>query len=108
MLFKDISPSLVKVKKEYQGPANATIITSAAVDQVSAWYHEKKHSLFTYYFLKGIQGEAAGKDGKITVKGLKDYLKENVPYMAQRLTGTSQQPVISGNDTDVIVTLKKN
>jgi hypothetical protein len=107
MLFKGMSPSLVKVKKEYQGPANATIITSAAVDQVSTWYPEKKHSLFTYYFLKGIQGEAAGKDGKITVKGLKDYLKENVPYMARNLSGMEQQPVISGNDSDVIVTLKK-
>jgi uncharacterized caspase-like protein len=102
-----MSPSLVKVKKEYQGPANATIITSAAPDQVSTWYPEKRHSLFTYYFLKGLQGEAANKDGNITVKGLKDYLKENVPYMARNLSGTEQQPVISGNDSDVIVTLKK-
>ncbi|MBI5212326.1 MAG: hypothetical protein HY957_03010 [Nitrospirae bacterium] len=47
------------------------------------------------------------KDKKITVGELKAYLKENVPYMARRLTGTEQQPVISGNDTDVIVMLKK-
>jgi hypothetical protein len=107
MLFKGMSPSLVKVKKEYQGPANATIITSAAPDQVSTWYPEKRHSLFTYYFLKGIQGEAANKEGKITVKGLKDYLKENVPYMARNLSGNEQQPVISGNDNDVLVILKK-
>jgi len=108
MLFKGISPSLVKVKKEYQGPANAVIITSAAVDQVSTWYPEKKHSLFTYYFLKGLQGEAdMNKDKKITIGELKAYLKENVPYMARRLTGTEQQPVISGNDNDVIVALKK-
>ncbi|MCL4458243.1 MAG: caspase family protein [Nitrospirae bacterium] len=108
LLFKDISPSLVKVKKEYQGPANATIITSAAVDQVSTWYHEKKHSLFTYYFLKGIQGEAdINKDKRITIGEMKEYLKENVPYKAQRLTGTAQHPVITGNDADVLVTLKK-
>jgi hypothetical protein len=108
MLFKGISPSLVKVKKEYNGPANAVIITSAAVDQVSTWYPEKKHSLFTYYFLKGVQGEAdMNKDKKITIGELKAYLKENVPYMARRLTGTEQQPVVSGNDNDVIVMLKK-
>jgi len=108
MLFKGISPSLVKVKKEYQGPANATIITSSAVDQVSAWYPEKKHSLFTYYFLKGLQGDAdINKDKKITLGELKTYLRENVPYMAQRLKGIEQQPVVNGNDGDVLVVLKK-
>lgn len=54
MLFKGISPALVKVKKEYRGPAGAVLMTSASTDQVSAWYPEKRHSLFTYYFLKGL------------------------------------------------------
>lgn len=108
MLFKNISPAMVKVKKEYQGPSNAVIITSAAVDQVSSWYPEKRHSLFTYYFLKGLQGDAdANKDGKITIGEMKEYLKENVPYMARRLSGKEQQPVITGNDSEVIVMLKK-
>ncbi len=56
MLFKGISPAMVKVKKEYRGPAGAVLMTSASVDQVSVWYPEKRHSLFTYYFLKGLQG----------------------------------------------------
>lgn len=108
MLFKNISPAMVKVKKEYQGPSNAVIITSAAVDQVSTWYPEKRHSLFTYYFLKGLQGDAdANKDGKITIGEMKEYLKENVPYMARRLSGKEQQPVITGNDSEVIVMLKE-
>lgn len=108
MLFKGISPAMVKVKKEYQGPSNAVIITSAAVDQVSVWYPEKRHSLFTYYFLKGLQGDAdANKDGKITIGEMKEYLKEHVPYMARRLSGTEQQPVVTGNDSEVIVALKK-
>lgn len=108
MLFKNISPAMVKVKKEYQGPSNATLITSGAVDQVSTWYPEKKHSLFTYYFLKALQGEAdLNKDKKITIGELKAYLKENVPYMARRLTGIEQQPVVSGNDNEVVVVLKK-
>ena len=108
MLFKNISPTLVKVKKEFRGPANAVLMTSAAVDQVSTWYREKRHSLFTYYFLKGLQGEAdANKDGKITVGEIDQYLKENVPYMARKLTGNEQSPVIRGNASDVIAVLKK-
>lgn len=108
MLFKNISPAMVKVKKEYQGPDNATLITSAAVDQVSTWYPEKRHSLFTYYFLKALQGDAdLNKDKKITLGEIKEYLKENIPYMARRLTGIEQQPVISGDDNEVVVALKK-
>ncbi|MEK7243450.1 MAG: caspase family protein [Thermodesulfobacteriota bacterium] len=108
LLFKDISPALVKVKKEFQGPANAVLITSAAVDQVSTWYREKRHSLFTYYFLKGLQGEAdINKDLKITVGEMDHYLKEQVPYMARRLTGIEQQPVVTGNPADVIAVLKR-
>jgi hypothetical protein len=108
MLFKGISPAMVKVKKEYASPGNALLLTSAAVDQVSSWFPEKRHSLFTYYFLKGLQGDAdLNKDKKITVGEMKDYLKEHVPYMARRLSGVEQTPVITGNDQDVIVQLKK-
>jgi len=107
MLFKNISPTLVKVKKEYRGPQNAVLMTSAAVDQVSGWYPEKRHSLFTYFFLKGLQGDAdANKDGKITVGEMDAYVKEHVPYMARRLTGNEQNPVVTGNAADVIAALK--
>jgi len=108
MLFKNISPALVKVKKEFQGPKNAVLMTSAAVDQVSTWYREKRHSLFTYFFPKGLQGEAdANKDGIITVGEMDQYLKENVPYMARKLTGNEQSPVVTGNASDVMAVLKK-
>jgi hypothetical protein len=108
LLFKNISPAMVKVKKELRGPKNAVVITSTSVDQVSTWYPEKKHSLFTYYFLKGLQGNAdINKDRKITVGEMQKYLKENVPYMAQRLSGKEQQPVVMGNEEDMMVVLRK-
>lgn len=47
--------------------------------------------------------EYADRDAVI----MKVYLTEHVPYMAQRLKGTEQQPVIMGNDNDVMVVLKK-
>jgi hypothetical protein len=108
MLFKGMSPAMLNVKKEYRGPAGAVLMTSAGADQVSVWYPEKRHSLFTYYFLKGLQGDGdANKDGKITVGEISEYLKENVPYMAQRLKGREQQPVVMGNAGDVLAVLKK-
>ena len=108
MLFKGMSPALVKVKKELRGPEKATVITSAGTDQISVWYPEKRHSLFTYYFLKGISGDADyNKDGKIDVGEMKRYLADKVPYMANRLKGYDQQPAVSGDSTDVLAVLKK-
>ena len=61
-----------------------------------------------YYFLKGLQGEAdADSNGRITVGEMDNYLKEQVPYMARRLTGTEQQPVVTGNPADIIAVLKR-
>jgi hypothetical protein len=108
LLFKNISPTMVKVKKDYQGPRNALLLTSAAADQVSSWYPEKRHSLFTYYFLKGLQGEADTKgDGRITAGEMRAYLTDKVPYWAQRLNNVPQNPVVTGGENEVLVTLKK-
>jgi hypothetical protein len=108
MLFKDISPVMVRVKKDYDAPANALLLTSAGPEQVSTWYPEKGHSLFTYFFLKGIQGAADGNgDGAITVAEIKAYLESQVPYMARRLGGVDQVPVIAGNGDEVIVRFSK-
>lgn len=106
-LFKEISPGMVRVKKEYRGPQNALLITSAAMDQVSTWYPEKKHSLFTYYFLKGLQGGAdANSDKAITMGEMKAYLGDNVPDIARRLHNIEQQPMVNGNEKEVLVKIK--
>ena|GEM_PF-5934806 len=78
------------------------LFTSAAMDQVPSWYPEKRHSLFTYFFLKGLRGEADpnGK-GMITVGGMRKYLQDNVPYMAQRITGNEQLPMVAGSDDHI-------
>lgn len=104
-LFKGTS-ALVRKEKAAQQPQNALVITSSSGEQFSSWYPEKRHSLFTYYFLKGLQGEAdSNKDGRITVAEIREYLGEHVPYMARRLTGNEQVPQTQGNDADVFVRL---
>lgn len=93
--------------RKAQQPAIATIFTSAQDDQYSVWYAEKKHSLFTYYFLKGLRGEAdADRDKRITVGEMEKYLGGEVPYMARKLHGTQQQPTVSGSGAQVIAELR--
>lgn len=107
VLFKGISGLLVVAKANKIAAKNSILFTSTSENQVSSWYDEKKHSLFTYYFLKGLQGEAdENKDNKISVAEMKTYLDDKVSYMARRLTGNEQQPTINGKDNQIIAELK--
>lgn len=107
MLFKDISPALIKVKQEYQKPSNTTLFASSGFAEVSTWYPEKRHGMFTYWFLKGLQGEADLDNNKsITIGEIKKYLADNVSYEARKLHGIEQNPVIDGKLENVLRRIK--
>ena len=86
---------------------DATIMTAAKGGEVSGWYPEKRHGLFTYFFLKGISGDAdVDKNDEITVAELKQFLTdetEGVPYWARRLHGKEQHPDVFGKEGQVLV-----
>jgi hypothetical protein len=102
-LLKNISPALVKFDMPTSTFSSATIMTSAGKEEVSSWYPEMGHSLFTYYFLKGLSGESdKNHDKKITSGELNSYLANEVPYMARRLNGKNQNPTYTSNK-DVVI-----
>ena len=101
MILKDISPVFIEVNESSLITDNSTVMTSAAGDQVSSWYRDKKHSLFTYYFLKAIQGEGdLNKDKKLTFAEIESYIDENVPYQARRINGRDQTPQLDSTDKE--------
>ena len=107
MLLKHASPVFIDVKNPLLTMKNACVLTSSTGDQISSWYPAKKHGLYTYYFLKGLQGEAdVDKDGKITGGELHNYLSNEVEYMARRLHMRDQHPQIMGSGKAVIVKYK--
>ncbi|MBC2714108.1 MAG: caspase family protein [Desulfobacteraceae bacterium] len=106
--IKSYSPFTIPVKATSVKTANTISITSAQGNQVSSWYDEKQHSLFTYFFLKAVQGEAdANKNGKLTYQEIYDYVsdtQDGVPYYARRLfNGREQTPTIDGTGTDKVL-----
>lgn len=106
-LVKNISPAMLKTASPIRKLDNAVIFTSADKDQVSHWYPQKRHSLFTYFFLKGLRGEAdSDRDSRITVTEMKSYLTEKVSYRAQRFSGRSQTPLVAGDGEWEIVRLR--
>ncbi|MEA1901665.1 MAG: caspase family protein [Thermodesulfobacteriota bacterium] len=107
MLVKNISPGMLKSASPVRKLNNGVIFSSTGKDQVSHWYPKKRHSLFTYFFMKGLKGDADENENKtITVAEMKEYLQDKVPYRARRLTGREQTPVVVGDGSCEIVRLK--
>ena len=105
MLIAQASPIFISVEDPAANLANGVVLTSSSGEQISSWYPQMRHSLYTYYFLKALQG-AADQDGdrQLTVAELQTYLEEQVPYMARRLHNRVQTPgVTPGSDERVLV-----
>jgi hypothetical protein len=84
-------------------PANFTVLSASAPDQISSSSPELRHGIFSYYLMRGMEGEAdANKDGQITVAEMQAYLVERVPRRAMGLNRT-QQPQVVGDQSKVLV-----
>ena len=101
-IYDNISPAMVNVKKINTKADNGIIISSSRSNQVSTWYNEKKHSMFTYFFLKAIHNKNGdvNSDGVLTYDELYSYISdrsEGVPYYARKLHNIDQVPMIIGD-----------
>ena len=85
-------------------PSNFTVITASSLDQISSSTPELKHGIFSFYLMKGMEGEAdLDNDGKITAGELQTYLNEVVPRQAMRLN-RKQEPQLVGDVNRVLLT----
>jgi len=81
-------------------PNNFTVFSAAAGDQTSKPLEEAKHGMFSYFLMKGMEGDAdINADNKITAQELHAYVKENV---TQQSSG-SQTPELQGDKDRVLV-----
>jgi uncharacterized caspase-like protein len=84
-------------------PANFTVITASANDQISSSSPELKHGIFSFYLRKGMEGEAdTNQDEKITVGEMQDYLSDKVAGQATIL-GRKQTTQLIGDAGRVLV-----
>ncbi len=96
MILQEASPMYIEVEYPLYGN-KVNLITSATGAQISSWYPRGNHSLFTYYFLRAMRGEAdKNRDRNITLREVHQYLNDNVPYMARRIYGREQTPTMKG------------
>ncbi len=107
-ILRNISPVKLRIQNPLLIHPNATMFWSSKADEVSNWYPEKRHGMFTYFFLKGLRGKAdANNDRRITVGEMKAYLQDanqGVPYFSNREFQRLQTPVVYSSNTERVLT----
>ncbi len=107
LLLKNVSPIGIEVQNQLFTMPNAVTMTSSSGSEVSSWYPEKGHSMFTYFFLKALK-ESAEKRGQDKLTAGEVFKKitdeaEGLPYYARRLHGRVQTPQIMGDANRTMV-----
>jgi len=110
-LIKNASAALLKINNPLIADPTTVIFQSSSASQVSNWYDEKRHGMFTYFFLKGLQGAAdLDGDGRVTADELIRYVNDpnnGLPYYANRLYQRRQEAQLEGNGQTVIERIRK-
>lgn len=108
-IFESISSIVITITDPIVAIDNCVILSSSAGSQVSSWYDEKQHGMFTYFFLKALQDKEKSdknKDGKLTFEEIFDYISdktEGVPYYARSIHGVEQTPTIRGTGIENVL-----
>jgi len=95
VMAKGGRPIAISVENPMLAKKNIVVMTASKGTEVSSSYPEKKHGLFTYFFLKGLQGEAdITGDKTINIEKLYNYIAPNVKKIA-RQNDREQTPTIT-------------
>lgn len=104
MLIPNASPIFIEATSPVVSMKNAVVFTSAKGNQISSWYPEKNHSLFTYFFLKTLKEAAEGKRTLTAADMEKTLLDaEGVSDHAWRMYNRDQEPQVFGDRKIVLV-----
>jgi uncharacterized caspase-like protein len=98
----------VRIATEEKGdiPKNFTIFTASKLNQISSGLKEANHGIFSYYLMKGLEGNADfNDDKKITNGELISYMDENVSQKASEL-GRKQNPSLIGDPNKVLISYR--
>ena len=91
-LFKGVAAARLKPKKVTINKSKMVVISAGTDSQFSNQYEDKRHRLFSYYLIKGLN-----KD-KYDVSSLYKYVRDNVEEVSYELgENYVQTPTIQGD-----------
>ena len=106
MLVASLLRPIQIISEEQDTPDNFTIFSASNYDQVSGGIEEAQHGMFSYYLMKGLEGNADdNKDKKITNGELITYLKDNVSEEAFT-QNREQDPMLAGDPDKVLMSYR--
>jgi hypothetical protein len=104
MLIDNASPIFIEATSPTLNIKNSSIFASSRGNQISSWYPEKGHSLFTYFFLKNIKS-AVEEKRTLTAGDMEKALlgPDGVNDSAWRLFNREQEPQVFGDKNFVLL-----
>jgi len=110
MLLASARPIRIVADEQEGIPDNFTIFSASQLDQISSGLKEANHGIFSYYLMKGLEGNADGalgtdKDYKITNGELLAYMDLNVSQKASVL-GREQNPSLNGDPDKILISYR--
>ena len=84
-------------------PPEFTVISASSPDQISSSSPELQHGIFSFYLMKGMEGDAdINKDGEITAGEMQQYVSDKVQRQAMSMN-RKQEPQLVGDANRVLV-----
>jgi hypothetical protein len=101
-LLASARPVTLKVEQQLF-PNSFTVISASQADQISSSSPDLKHGIFSYYLMRGMEGDAdSNRDGRITTGEMHQYLTEQVARQAG-IMNRKQIPQLIGDANRVLV-----
>ncbi|MBN2071142.1 MAG: caspase family protein [Candidatus Krumholzibacteriota bacterium] len=104
LLLAGSRPAVIELHKRNDSYNNVTVMAAASGMEISSYYPEQSHGIFTYFLLKGLQGLAdSNGDNSITVGELFNYIKPNVSQTAAFLDREQTPDLLTKDKSRVLV-----
>jgi uncharacterized caspase-like protein len=95
VMAKGGRPIAISVENPMLASKNIVVLSASKGTEISSSYAEKRHGLFTYFLLKGLQGEAdLTGDKTINIEKLYNYVTPQVKKVA-RENNREQTPTVT-------------
>ncbi len=95
LLAAGARPLVLHVDASVAPGSKIVLFAAASSSEMTSTLPDQGHGIFTYYFLRGLDGAAMNSAGEITARGLYEYLKPKVQDAASR-QNRDQTPVLEG------------
>ncbi|MFH1726193.1 MAG: caspase family protein [Elusimicrobiota bacterium] len=103
VLARGARPLVMRVRGAAPVSSKIILLTAASGSEITTTIEEQGHGIFTYYFLKGLQGEAKDRRGRVTAAGLYDYLKPKVQDEARRQNRDQTPGLVGHSKRDLLL-----